>query len=140
MSTPEFKQHSLHHLEPHFQQSVLQKVLDEEMSLSEMKRGAADFHSLGIVYQPFYDSPAGLRQRSNFLHLAYFTAELQTKWSRGLLYMLPSCSWQHSFMKPSRVSHGMSVNSLTAQEGDASFLGAQLMSFFASLQFYVCYL
>ena len=69
MSTPEFKEHSLHHLEPHFQQSVLKKVLNEEMSLSEMKRGAADFHSLRIVYQPFYDSPAGLRQRSNFLHL-----------------------------------------------------------------------
>ena len=56
ISTPEFKQHllqPLHHLEPQFQQSVLQNVVDQEISLSEMKKSAADFRSMGIVKSTF---------------------------------------------------------------------------------------
>ena len=56
VSTPEFKQHllqPLHHLDPEFQQSILQKLVDQEISLPEMKKDAVEFRSLGIVKSAF---------------------------------------------------------------------------------------
>lgn len=56
ISTPEFKQHllqPLHHLDPQFQQSVLQKIVDEEVSLSEMKKEASEFRSMCTIKSTF---------------------------------------------------------------------------------------
>ena len=56
VSTPEFKQHllqPLHHLDKELQESVLQKVLDDELSLEEMKISAMEFRNLGVVKNAF---------------------------------------------------------------------------------------
>ena len=56
LATPEFKQHlfqPLHHLAPDFQQSALKRVKDNDISLAEMKKQAADFRSLNTVKATF---------------------------------------------------------------------------------------
>ena len=56
LATPEFKQHllqPLHHLEADFQQSVLKRVQDNELSLAEMKKEAAEFRSLTTIKATF---------------------------------------------------------------------------------------
>ena len=55
-STPEFKQHMLqplHHLDPDFQAAVLQRVVDEELSLKELKEEATNFRALEAVRRAF---------------------------------------------------------------------------------------
>lgn len=55
-STPEFKQHllqPLHHLDKDFQATVLQKLIDEELSLKEMKEEAVRFRALEAVRRAF---------------------------------------------------------------------------------------
>ena len=56
MATPEFKQHllqPLHHLDIEFQQSVLQRVLDNKLSLAEMKTSSLEFCSLSTAKSTF---------------------------------------------------------------------------------------
>lgn len=56
VSTPEFKQHllqPLHHLDPQFQQSILQKIVDQGVSLSEMKKEASEFRSMCVIKSTF---------------------------------------------------------------------------------------
>ena len=53
---PDFKQHHfqcLHNIEPSFQQGVLQKVVDREITLDEMKRRAYECRSLGYIQKAF---------------------------------------------------------------------------------------
>ena len=53
---PDFKQHHfqcLHNIEPSFQQGVLQKVVDREITLDEMKRRAYEYRSLGNIQKAF---------------------------------------------------------------------------------------
>ena len=55
-SIPEFKQHllqPLHHLDVEFQITVLQKVIDEDLSLKEMKEETVKFHALENVKRTF---------------------------------------------------------------------------------------
>ena len=55
-SIPEFKQHLLqpiHHLNVEFQQNVLQKVIDVEFSLKELKEEAVKFRALEGIKQSF---------------------------------------------------------------------------------------
>lgn len=69
ISTPEFKQHLLqllHHLHPQFQQSILQKIVDQEVSLSEMKKEASEFRSMCVISLLSCDSQVvipGMKQR-----------------------------------------------------------------------------
>ena len=52
ISTPEFKQHllqPLHNLQVQFQATILQKVIDEEISLKELKDEAVQFRALETV-------------------------------------------------------------------------------------------
>ena len=56
LAAPEFKQHHfqpLHHLDYEFQKSTLQNVLDEKLTLDEMKQSAAQFRSLSMVKSVF---------------------------------------------------------------------------------------
>ena len=53
---PEFKQHHfqcLHNIHPPFQQEVLQKVADKEITLDEMKKRATEFRILGNIQRAF---------------------------------------------------------------------------------------
>ena len=55
-AAPEFKQHhfqSLHTLDTSFQQSILEKVADGEMTLSEMKEAAAHYRSMEQIKRGF---------------------------------------------------------------------------------------
>ena len=55
-SIPEFKQHLLqpiHHLNTDFQTDVLQKVIDEDLSLKELKAEAIKFRALQAIRQAF---------------------------------------------------------------------------------------
>ena len=55
-SIPEFKQHLLqpiHHLNTDFQLCVLQKVVEEELSLKELKAEAIKFRALEAIRQSF---------------------------------------------------------------------------------------
>ena len=56
ISTPEFKQHllqPLHNLQVQFQATILQKVIDEEISLKELKDEAVQFRALETVKRAF---------------------------------------------------------------------------------------
>lgn len=56
ISTPEFKQHllqPLHNLQVQFQATILQKVIDEEISLKELKDEAVLFRALETVKRAF---------------------------------------------------------------------------------------
>ena len=55
-SIPEFKQHLLqllHHLNAEFQDEILQRVIDEEISLKELKEEATKFRALEAVKGAF---------------------------------------------------------------------------------------
>lgn len=55
-SIPEFKQHllqPLHNLNEDFQMNVLQKVVDEDMSLKELKEEAVKFRTLEAIRKAF---------------------------------------------------------------------------------------
>ena len=56
IAKPEFKQHHLqclHNLDPTFQQDILQKVADREITLDEMKKKATEFRTLGNIEKAF---------------------------------------------------------------------------------------
>ena len=56
LSTPEFKQHlfqPLHNLEPEFQQLVMKQVVNEEITLDEMKKAAVHFCKMKTVKTAF---------------------------------------------------------------------------------------
>jgi len=52
---PEFKHHfqCLHNIEPLFQQGILQKVVNREITLDEMKKKANEFRMLGNTQRAF---------------------------------------------------------------------------------------
>ena len=56
VSKPELKQHQfqcLHNLQPTFQQEILQKVVDREITLDEMKKRANEFRIVGNIQRAF---------------------------------------------------------------------------------------
>lgn len=108
ISTPEFKQHLLqllHHLDPQFQQSILQKIVDQEVSLSEMKKEASEFRSMCVIKSTFmrliscHSWDEAKEVSCIYFCRATFTVYLiglQTCGSWSFSYILSSRSWQHS--------------------------------------------
>ena len=156
VSSPEFKQHllqPLHNLEPEFQRSVLQRVLDEELTLVEMKTCAAEFRNISIIKSAFlrltssnswseaeekfpaYTSVDRLSQFSglNFKNnipdtfRTYCQAALDSKTFSGLL---PAESSRKEVNGVSVFFVGVNFQALSAEHLrhiDASFVGAQMV-------------
>ncbi len=104
ISAPEFKQHllqPLHHLQAEFQASVLDKVINTEVSLKEMKDKAASFRALEAVKRAFVRCTNSQTWVDAVERFPTFTTEVRlaqfsrlgfsTQHSRRVQVILPEC-------------------------------------------------
>ncbi len=150
-STPEFKQHllqPLHHLDVDFQNEILQKLIEEEISLKEMKTEAIHFRSLEAVKRAFLRCTNSISWRDACSKFPTFTEERRFNQftTLDLRHGIPEAfkTYCQSALNYQAPSHGMvktvkdarvailigSFESLSAQDVkdvDPSYSGAQLI-------------
>ena len=150
-STPEFKQHllqPLHHLDIDFQDEILQKLIEEDISLKEMKNEAIHFRALEAIKRAFLRCTNCASWKDACLNFPAFTEETRFNQFTGLdlRHQIPEVfkTYCQSALNSQAPSLGMvkTVNdarvpvvsgdfqSLSAQDikdADSSYCGAQLI-------------